>query len=511
MRNTWANVTIAGISYLFATSASAQPAVLPQLGGSGGAHFEAFCIEGTLLAGFQLRVGDDVDAIRAVCVAVSPSGEPGRQVPHRSRFGGTGGGADRELLCSRDAPVVIGIRVGYEGATTVINSIHLFCGKAAGTWRLTEFPSATFDGPQFTSDQRGPLSGAFSIGDSDLQQCPTGLVGVGMTGRSGKWLDALGLVCGEPTATAAERRSGAQARSDVTQPLPSPSQPFVGSNDYNADGLGDILWHNSSTGESQVWLMNGSSRIGRTTITDGGRPALIGHPWRIASSRDFNADGKSDLLWHNGSTGETQIWHMNGRAFSGRVTVLGENGAAALVGMPWTIVGSNDMNVDGKPDIIWYNTSSGETQLWLMSGAGYKVGGRATVVDENGRAILIGPPWSIVGSGDFNRDTQTDLLWHNASTGHTQIWHMNGNRIIGRATVLDEKGSQVAVGLPWRIAGSNDFDRNGTADILWHNGSTGHTQMWLMKGHSIVSRVIVDADRDGGGAVVGKPWTIMNH
>jgi hypothetical protein len=64
------------------------------------------------------------------------------------------------------------------------------------------------------------------------------------------------------------------------------------SNDFNSDGSGDILWHNASTGESQVWHMSGSSRISRATIMDDARrPALIGPPWRIVGSRDFNNDG----------------------------------------------------------------------------------------------------------------------------------------------------------------------------------------------------------------------------
>ena len=311
-----------------------------------------------------------------------------------------------------------------------------------------------------------------------------------------------------PTWDEIDRYLGAAPAGPSTS-VGSPLRVRLGSNDYNADGNGDILWYNSSTGESQVWLMSGASRVGRATIADAGRPALIGLPWRIVGSRDFNGDGKTDLLWHNGSTGETQIWHLNGHALASRATVLGENGTALLVGAPWNIVGSNDMNGDRKPDIIWYNAATGATQVWHMDG--HKVSGRATVVDENGSAILIGPPWSIVGSGDFNGDGKTDLLWHNASTGGTQTWHMNGTAIIGRATVVDERGSQIAVGLPWRIVGSNDFDRKGTADILWHNGATGHTQMWLMNGHAIVSRVTVDADRDGGGATVGPPWSIMSH
>jgi hypothetical protein len=283
----------------------------------------------------------------------------------------------------------------------------------------------------------------------------------------------------------------------------------VGSNDFNADERGDILWYNASTGESQIWFMKDSSRIGRATISDGGRPALIGPPWRIVGSRDFSGDGKTDVLWHNATTGEVQIWLMNGSLFVGRATVVGETGAAALVGLPWSIVGTGDFNSDRKTDLLWHNGSSGETQIWYMNGA--KVSSRATVIGENGRPALVGLPWRIVGTNDFKVDGKSDVLWHNGSTGETQIWFMDGSRVVGRATVVGENGRAAFVGLPWSIAGSNDFDQDGAADILWHNRSTGETQIWFMKGISVVRRATVDATHDGGGARVGPPWSIMNH
>jgi hypothetical protein len=34
--------------------------------------------------------------------------------------------------------------------------------------------------------------------------------------------------------------------------------------------------------------------------------------------------------------------------------------------------------------------------------------------------------WQIVGTGDFNGDGKTDILWRNKSTGQNIIWFMNG-------------------------------------------------------------------------------------
>ena len=39
--------------------------------------------------------------------------------------------------------------------------------------------------------------------------------------------------------------------------------------------------------------------------------------------------------------------------------------------------------------------------------------------------------WAIVGVGDFNGDGKTDLLWRNTSSGENAIWYMNGATQVG--------------------------------------------------------------------------------
>jgi hypothetical protein len=43
--------------------------------------------------------------------------------------------------------------------------------------------------------------------------------------------------------------------------------------------------------------------------------------WSIAGSGDFNRDGKSDILWQNSSTGERIIWLMDGTTFQSFVSL----------------------------------------------------------------------------------------------------------------------------------------------------------------------------------------------
>ena len=272
-----------------------------------------------------------------------------------------------------------------------------------------------------------------------------------------------------------------------------------------------ILWHNSSSNEIQNWVMDGSQiRFRVTVLGEQGQPALVGLPWRIVGTGDFDGDGTADILWYNNSTGEIQIWFMKGAAVASRANVLAENGQPTLIGPPWSIVAVGDFNEDGFADILWHNSVTGETQIWIMGET--RVAIRPSVLGDNGQPTLIGPPWSIVGTGDFNRDRNSDILWHNSSTGETQIWFMSGSKVASRATVLGEDGLPALVGLPWSIVGVGDFDNDSNDDILWHNSSTGETQIWFMdpppNGFRVRSRGTVVPEA-GSPILIGLPWSIV--
>ncbi len=70
----------------------------------------------------------------------------------------------------------------------------------------------------------------------------------------------------------------------------------------------------------------------------------------IPNAPDFNGDGKDDILWRNSVTGDVYIWLMNGNSIIGAASL-------GSVDLSWKIVGIGDFNGGGKRDIVWYNTS----------------------------------------------------------------------------------------------------------------------------------------------------------
>src|SRR5262249_6718107 len=76
-------------------------------------------------------------------------------------------------------------------------------------------------------------------------------------------------------------------------------------------------------------------------------------------SRDFDGDGKSDILWQD-SAGNVFVGLMNGAAITNESFI-------SNVWLGWSIVGCGDFNGDGKADILWRDTT-GNVAIWLMNG-----------------------------------------------------------------------------------------------------------------------------------------------
>jgi hypothetical protein len=120
-----------------------------------------------------------------------------------------------------------------------------------------------------------------------------------------------------------------------------------------------VTAYNSSGIESQFSNeVSGVAGAGHGDII----PTVSDPHWGIVGRGDFNGDGKPDILWRNTSNGQNAVWFMNG------ATVTGFAVLDSLPDQAWTIAGTGDFNGDGKPDILWKNTTSGQNAVWFMDG-----------------------------------------------------------------------------------------------------------------------------------------------
>jgi hypothetical protein len=211
---------------------------------------------------------------------------------------------------------------------------------------------------------------------------------------------------------------------------------IVGTGDFNGDGHPDLLWHHQAQGLLALWVMNGLNQVsGSSLVPD----RVTDTNWRVAATGDFNGDGWRDIIWQHQTNGSISAWLMNGtRLVSGTLLT-----PSSVADTNWKIVGAGDFNGDRKTDLVWQNQSTGHLSVWFMDGTRL-VDGVWVSPDQ-----VVNTAWKICGVADVNNDGKPDLIWQNTTNGGLSVWFMNG--IVMTSGTSFVPGA--VADLNWRVVG----------------------------------------------------------
>jgi Bacterial pre-peptidase C-terminal domain/CARDB len=357
-------------------------------------------------------------------------------------------------------------------------------GIAAGTYYIEVTLSGTAPTANYTLSSFASADTSYSSllwRNETLQGTSTGPAGVAATWQ----------LQGKDYGDARFLPGGTDANGQPVLDIPLPPNLYIaGTGDLNGDGADDIIWRDRNDGSVFTWMMDGKTILKKADGSYDADIIKIANPdptqppivlpipgnWILAGVADMDGDQKSDLLWRNLSDGTTFVWRMDGT----KIASTKQIDAALTVSSDWEVAGLADTNKDSKSDILWRQKSTGIVAIWLLDAN--TASGIAAVSRAQQVTAPIDLNYKIVAFTDMTGDGKADLVWRNATGGKVAFWEIDGADIAtlpgGGYTAATR---EVAFNVPadYFIAGVADFDGDKKGDLLWRNNNNGFVGVWL--------------------------------
>ncbi len=200
--------------------------------------------------------------------------------------------------------------------------------------------------------------------------------------------------------------------SPLTPEAHDPVWSIEGTADFDGDLRSDLFWRSLTTGQLVAWLMNGLVLSAEVPPSPATAPA---GSWAVVGAGDFDGDTRPDLVWRNGVSGKVVVWFMNGVVRTAGAFTVPEG----VADLNWSVQGVGDFDGDGHPDLLWRHALSGRIVVWFMNGVERR---------EGAFTAPIGEPdldWRVEAVSDFTDDGRADIVWRHSATGELRVWLMD--------------------------------------------------------------------------------------
>ncbi len=247
------------------------------------------------------------------------------------------------------------------------------------------------------------------------------------------------------------------------------AQAPVVKQDFNADGKSDILYFNSTdTSAYELQIFNSSIQLQGYIHTPAAKS------WTIAATGLNTKTGISDTFWQNKVTGDVYKMAMNGVGYDPTKSLM----VHTELNADWQLVIAADFNNDGQADLMFRNVRTGAIWVKFMNADGTAQGpvdavtgkpaGKLVYVEPNldWKPVAVAPVGTVLtGATGLN-----NLVWYNSVTGVVFMQVFNADGTVNAAA---SKAIYQATSTDWKLVSADFFDRNGGADLLWWNKVTG--------------------------------------
>jgi len=254
--------------------------------------------------------------------------------------------------------------------------------------------------------------------------------------------------------------------------------------DFNKDGKADVLLRNKVTG---VWTMNTMDGLNDPAIST--LNASTDTCYILQGDGDYDGNGYPDLLLRKTKGGAcgtgSYPWLMN--TTNGTSTILASGTIPGVATSPnWgAVVTDRDFNGDGKADLL-VRFLTGTTQQWVL----YNLNGAGAPSANAVLNVAVQSLWQFAADADFNADGKADLLLRNNNNGQWYIYLLNNTTILSGATP-----GMVSNQL-WSLQATDDYDGDGKSDILIRNTSSGQWYLNLINGTAVQSKAPLTINSD---------------